>query len=116
MRLLTVRCTAAVVKLPCDYKNYEVAEQLAMTLTRAFVLCTLILVLGATAQAPDEGYSREQLQPLTKFRHNNMHEVSHVRQAVHFHGLRQAAAQEDHRSALSLVCVKVCYVTLCPRH
>ena len=27
-----------------------------------------ILIVGLVAQAPDEGYSREQLLPLTKFR------------------------------------------------
>jgi hypothetical protein len=30
--------------------------------------CSFVLVLGAAAQAPDEGYSREELLPLTKFR------------------------------------------------
>merc|ERR1712093_199653 len=51
-------------------KSRGIREQLVMALPRAVVLDTLILllVLGATAQAPDEGYSREQLQPLTKFR------------------------------------------------
>ena len=29
----------------------------------------LALVVGAVSQAPDEGYSREQLQPLTNFRY-----------------------------------------------
>ena len=41
-----------------------------MMLSGGVVFCCLTLVLGAAAaQAPDEGYSREQLQPLTKFRH-----------------------------------------------
>merc|ERR1719352_1656531 len=39
-----------------------------MALSRADILCCLMLVLGVSAQAPAEGYSREQLQPLTKFR------------------------------------------------
>ena len=42
-----------------------------MTLLRMVVFDTVILLLvlgAAAAQAPDEGYSREQLQPLTKFR------------------------------------------------
>ena len=31
-------------------------------------LLGFVLVLGSMAQGPDEGYSRDQLQPLTKFR------------------------------------------------
>merc|ERR1711935_888926 len=36
--------------------------------SRAVVLWGCLWVWGALAQSPDEGYSREQLQPLTKFR------------------------------------------------
>ena len=32
------------------------------------VFVAFILIVGLVAQAPDEGYSREQLLPLTKFR------------------------------------------------
>ena len=48
----------------------EIERKLAMALPRAIVFhaLVLLLVVGAAAQAPDEGYSREQLQPLTKFR------------------------------------------------
>jgi hypothetical protein len=42
--------------------------QKGMKLRSVVVLCSFILVLGVMTQAPDEGYSREQLQPLTKFR------------------------------------------------
>ena len=35
---------------------------------RGVLLTSLILLMGVAAQSPDEGYSREQLQPLTKFR------------------------------------------------
>ena len=42
-----------------------------MPFLRAAVFATLVLTsvftAAAAAQAPDEGYSREQLQPLTKF-------------------------------------------------
>jgi hypothetical protein len=40
----------------------------AMKIRGAVVLCSSMLIWGAVTQAPDEGYSREQLQPLTKFR------------------------------------------------
>merc|ERR1712093_952785 len=58
-------------------KSRGIREQLVMALPRAVVLDTLILllVLGATAQAPDEGYSREQLQPLTQFRQQHRRTV-----------------------------------------
>merc|ERR1719497_63618 len=36
--------------------------------TFEFIISFLICVVGLVAQAPDEGYSREQLLPLTKFR------------------------------------------------
>jgi hypothetical protein len=35
-----------------------------------------VLVLGAYAEAPEGGYSREQLQPLTKFRSANAFQSS----------------------------------------
>jgi len=65
------------------------------------VLC-LILTLGVAARAPEDGYSREQLQPLTQFRHVlalSWSVVANRRWVV-----SQAAAPQDHRPALSIAC------------
>ena len=64
-------------------------------------------VLGAAAQAPDEGYSREQLQPLTKFRWRCMRFLG----AACGHNLTallptQAAAQENHRAGLRRITLR----------
>ena len=40
----------------------------SVTLMGCHFLLGFAFVLGSMAQGPDEGYSRDQLQPLTKFR------------------------------------------------
>ena len=62
---------AAEVPDPSDIPSSPgIGAYLAMALPRtvAFPSLVLLCALGATVQAPDEGNSREQLQPLTKFR------------------------------------------------
>jgi hypothetical protein len=49
------------------------AGQVVIMPSRAFSLGVLLLVWGAASQSPDEGYAREQLQPLTKFRCSRAH-------------------------------------------
>ena len=46
----------------------DVWWRVAIMFWRGVLLTSLILLMGVAAQSPDEGYSREQLQPLTKFR------------------------------------------------
>ena len=70
-------------------------------LSRVF-LC-LVLMLGAAARAPEDGYSREQLQPLTQFRHVLPRSSRHV-VAKRRWVFCQAAAPQDHRPPLSIAC------------
>jgi len=78
-------------------------------MTSLLVLFASVLVFGAVAQAPDEGYSREQLQPLTKYRcafKLNSHDAMQFDFSSRAF-LDEAAAQEDGRAALSTDCPRV---------
>ena len=80
-----------------------------MPFLRAAVFATLVLTsvfTAATAQAPDEGYSREQLQPLTKFRRARLVSGSGSRLAIFFDAAPQAAAQENHRAGLRRISLR----------
>ena len=58
----------------------------------AFLL--LLMVASAAARAPEDGYSREQLQPLTQFRHVSAHILKCCLQRVEC--WFQAAAPKNH--------------------
>ena len=80
-----------------------------MPFLRAAVFATLVLTsvfTAAAAQAPDEGYSREQLQPLTKFRRARSVSGSGSRLAIFFDAAPQAAAQENHRAGLRRITLR----------
>jgi hypothetical protein len=68
-----------------------VSQPLAAQMSAFAFLVGLFLVTGSTAQTPDTGYSREQLQPLTQFRH--------WRERVRVHTVRARAARLAHLAA-----------------
>lgn len=49
-------------------EQVEITQVVMDSMTWLHLLVGFILVVGLLAQSPDEGYSREQLLPLTKFR------------------------------------------------
>ena len=72
-------CQVAEVQLPSPLAQFVAAHCILYTSfcagSVAMMACHFLLgfafVLGSMAQGPDEGYSRDQLQPLTKFRSND---------------------------------------------
>ena len=56
------------VRAPLDQQEETHLDRVRGIMSWLQVSIAFILIVGLVAQAPDEGYSREQLLPLTKFR------------------------------------------------